>query len=270
METGRLFSYDGRRRQMIVSGDIWRELCLSSHWIQDALILRWGELTSDISRKAISPSEVIDRLLRIPVCERNVVDAKRVYLEMPSKECVWSGHAIHRTFDVDHVLPFSLWRNNDLWNLLPAAPRINREKGDALPTNALLKRRRDTIVTYWDALHQANPKRFEHEVTRFAGIRQLDLSKTFDVMLESVEVTALQRGDAASSARRTRSFRGLSRFELRTGLLDELRDLVFSHGLAKGVELHESLLGCRVDLGTPNSLKPRIRARVMGECVRVA
>lgn len=32
----------------------------------------------------------------------------------------------------------------------------------------------------------------------------------------------------------------------------------------------ESLLGCKVDLGTPNSLKPRIRARVMGECVRVA
>jgi predicted nucleotidyltransferase len=32
----------------------------------------------------------------------------------------------------------------------------------------------------------------------------------------------------------------------------------------------ESLLGCKVDLGTPNSLKPRIRERVMGECIRVA
>ncbi len=32
----------------------------------------------------------------------------------------------------------------------------------------------------------------------------------------------------------------------------------------------ELLLGCRVGLGTPNSLKPRIRARVLGECVRVA
>jgi len=32
----------------------------------------------------------------------------------------------------------------------------------------------------------------------------------------------------------------------------------------------ESVLGCKVDLGTPNSLKPRIRDRVMGECVRVA
>ena len=32
----------------------------------------------------------------------------------------------------------------------------------------------------------------------------------------------------------------------------------------------ESQLGCKVDLGTPDSLKPRIRARVLGECVRVA
>ena len=32
----------------------------------------------------------------------------------------------------------------------------------------------------------------------------------------------------------------------------------------------ESLLGCKVDLGTLNSLKPRIRVRVIGECMRVA
>ncbi len=31
----------------------------------------------------------------------------------------------------------------------------------------------------------------------------------------------------------------------------------------------ESLLGRKVDLGTPDSLKPRIRERVMGECIRV-
>ena len=30
------------------------------------------------------------------------------------------------------------------------------------------------------------------------------------------------------------------------------------------------ILGCPVDLGTPDSLKPRLRERVMGELVRVA
>jgi uncharacterized protein len=32
----------------------------------------------------------------------------------------------------------------------------------------------------------------------------------------------------------------------------------------------EDLLGCRVDLGTPDSLKPYIRERVMGELVNVS
>jgi len=32
----------------------------------------------------------------------------------------------------------------------------------------------------------------------------------------------------------------------------------------------ESLLGCKVDLGTPRSLKPRIREEVMQEAIRVA
>jgi SAM-dependent methyltransferase len=190
----RLFNYDNVRRQLIVSGNIWRELCLSGHWIQDALILRWSELTSEISKKTIGPSEVVGRLLKIPTFKRSVADAKNVYLEMPSKECVWSGISINKSFDVDHVLPFSLWRNNDLWNLLPAAPKVNREKRDRLPTNALLKRRRDTILTYWEALHQDSPKRFEHEATRLTATSHFDLLMTFDVMLEAVEVTALQRG----------------------------------------------------------------------------
>src|SRR5208283_5502121 len=87
-QAGKILEYDSTCRQMIVSGDIWRELCLSGHWIQDALILRWSELTSEISKKMISPSKGVDRLLRIPTFKRSVEDAKRVYLDLPSKECV--------------------------------------------------------------------------------------------------------------------------------------------------------------------------------------
>ena len=36
-----------------------------------------------------------------------------------------------------------------------------------------------------------------------------------------------------------------------------------------GLDHLEALLGCKVDLGTPDSLKPRIRERVMKECVLV-
>jgi uncharacterized protein len=44
-------------------------------------------------------------------------------------------------------------------------------------------------------------------------------------------------------------------------------------GLFQFIELQqrlEALLGCKVDLGTPRSLKPRIKERVLQEAIRVA
>ncbi|MBN2338844.1 MAG: methyltransferase domain-containing protein [Acidobacteria bacterium] len=189
-----LFEYDRRTRQVLLGADIWRELCLSGHWIQDALLLRWSELTADISGGTISPSHVIDRLLRIPTFSRNVTEAKSIYRDMAGKQCVWTGEPLDGRYEVDHVLPFSLWRNNDLWNLLPAAAGANRAKADRLPANSLLRRRKGVILDYWDLLHQANPTRFELETGRFTATHDFDLSRVFAVMMEAVEVTALQRG----------------------------------------------------------------------------
>ena len=53
-------------------------------------------------------------------------------------------------------------------------------------------------------------------------------------------------------------------------LLVEFAGPVGYFGLFALHDYIESLLGCKVDLGTPASLKPRIREHVMGECVRVA
>jgi uncharacterized protein len=41
-------------------------------------------------------------------------------------------------------------------------------------------------------------------------------------------------------------------------------------GLAALQERLERLFGCKVDLGTPGSLKPRLRARILEECIHVA
>ncbi len=191
--TGRLFRFDSAHGHVIVSPEIWRELSLSGHWIQDALILRWAELTAEISSQSIAPSEVIDCLLRVPTFDRNVQDAKRVFLNMQTKECAWSGVSLGNRFEVDHVLPFSLWRNNDLWNLLPTTRAMNQAKRDGIPTTRLLRHRKDVIVGYWDAVRGANPCRFEHELTRLTGGTS-QLEAAFNLVVEAAEITALQRG----------------------------------------------------------------------------
>jgi len=53
-------------------------------------------------------------------------------------------------------------------------------------------------------------------------------------------------------------------------LLVEFNRPVGYFGLFALQDYLEKLLGCPVDLGTPDSLKPYIRERVMGELTRVA
>jgi len=63
--------------------------------------------------------------------------------------------------------------------------------------------------------------------------------------------------------------RGDARDDSDVDLLVEFRDPV---GLFEFLELRgylESLLGCRVDLGMPDSLKPQLRASILQEAVYV-
>jgi len=197
LETGTVFAYDKSTRRIVFSADIWRELVLMGHWIRDSLLLRWAELTAEISRKKFTPSFIIDRLLTVPDMEREVRDAREFYKELQHKECVWTGRSLDQGFDVDHAIPFALWHNNDLWNLLPAHPRVNNRKRDALPASDLVKQRKDGIIYYWQRLRGAMPARFDAEASRLAGMN-LNTERNWEIKLfsrfrDSIEYTAMQR-----------------------------------------------------------------------------
>ena len=182
------------RGDILVDGALWRELSLMGHWIQDAVVVRWAEETRRLSAENVPVAEVVDRLLRPAVDHRRITDpARQVYEALPDLRCVWTGRPLRR-FDVDHAIPFALWRNNDLWNLLPADPKVNNRKRDRLPDRLLLRRRRDTIHRYWDATRAASPARFEAESRALTGVADAGLDALFLVLLESVAVTAQQRG----------------------------------------------------------------------------
>lgn len=103
-----------------------------------------------------------------------------------------------RTLAVDHLIPFALWGNNDLWNLVPAHAAVNSHKSDKLPAGALLLERRDPIVDSWSLLREAMPEAFDLQVVHLLGStpqRGGDWrGELFARLREAVEVTALQRG----------------------------------------------------------------------------
>lgn len=194
--SGALFGYE--RGWILVDEDLWQEIALMSHWVRDSLLVRWAELTARLAGSGGEPKEPVLRralgvLLTPAFPERETLQARKVYASLPEPRCVWTGRTLGAGFDVDHVIPFALWHNNDLWNLLPASPAVNKQKRDRLPTRKLLAERRSAIVDCWQALHEGIPRRFEIELSHLTGRESLDIDAGFESLCEAVEVTAIQR-----------------------------------------------------------------------------
>jgi CRISPR/Cas system Type II protein with McrA/HNH and RuvC-like nuclease domain len=81
-------------------------------------------------------------------------------------ECIWSGQPINdlAMLHVDHMIPFPVWENNNLWNLLPSSVSVNAKKLDRIPSPEFIEKRSDAIVTYWDSMYEVYPKRFSREI----------------------------------------------------------------------------------------------------------
>jgi SAM-dependent methyltransferase len=195
--SGAMFRYDKTRRAMVIAAGAWREFCQLGHWIEPAVLLRWAEETNRMSDGRVTVAEVLNRLVVNPTEERNVGAAKAVFDVMAEKRCVWSDKPLKLSYAVDHVIPFSMWHNNDLWNLLPCDSRVNGNKSDKLPERGLLLQRRDAIVFCWEQVRQRHERRFNHELLNFAGTRRAIGNwqhAAFQRLAEAVEETAIQRG----------------------------------------------------------------------------
>jgi SAM-dependent methyltransferase len=199
LQTGRVFTYEQTAREVVMAAELWRELTLLAHWIIDAVIVRWAALTERFAhRQGIRSGDVLPLLLARPAPERATAMARQIYLSAGVDRCAWTGKRLGARFAVDHVIPFSLWGNNDLWNLLPVDERVNGQKADKLPSDVLLRDRRLTVIANWSMLRDQMPDAFArqgaHLLGRPVGGPLSWEDDLFTRLCEAVELTALQRG----------------------------------------------------------------------------
>ena len=172
-DDGTMFAYDKASKQVLIDAELWREFCLTGYWVRDSLLLRWAELVERFAHKylpAVSQGIVMELLLQQTKVDREQSFARKLYLQKSDLRCVWTEQSLPaRAMDVDHALPFALWHNNDLWNLQPAAKRVNNQKRDGVPQPSLLRARRDALIENWDYVRQQEPTLFAHEVQRTLG-----------------------------------------------------------------------------------------------------
>ncbi len=184
--------------------EIWRELCLVGHWIGEAILLRWAELTHVFTDRTVPIATVLEKLLVRPESKRDVAMIRGLYAGFSTLECVWTQQRLRATgtdgnsLALDHVIPFSLWHNNELWNLLPAAKAVNREKSDRIVTRAALRASEGRIIGSWQAIRRHEPCRFDQEISRTLLGRNAPETAwehpAFNALLDAAEMVALQRG----------------------------------------------------------------------------
>ena len=69
----------------------------------------------------------------------------------------------------DHAIPFLLWGNNDLWNLMQAHTKVNALKSDKLPSAQLVVARKHAILEDWAVLREAMPDVFDRQASHLLG-----------------------------------------------------------------------------------------------------
>ena len=134
---------------------------------QDSLLFKWAEFSVNASGKNLSVENVLSSVMRSPITERQIKESKKAFKTILSNEgkvyCVWTGKTLTK-YDVDHMIPFSIWKNNDLWNLLPSDAKTNNHKRDKIPSAELIEKRKDQIYYYWNLLNEKQPIRFQKEI----------------------------------------------------------------------------------------------------------
>jgi hypothetical protein len=134
---------------------------------QDSILFKWAEFSVNASRENLSISNVVNEVLKSPITQREIKESKRIYREILKREgqvyCVWTGKKI-ATYDIDHLIPFSIWKNNDLWNLLPSDSKTNNQKRDKIPSPELIEKQKSLIIDYWGILHESQMQRFKKEI----------------------------------------------------------------------------------------------------------
>lgn len=191
-DDGTMFGYDSGTKSVLVDAELWREFCLVGYWVRDSLLLRWAELVTRLSATLpyVTPGLVMDLLLQRPLVEREQRLAREIFVGLSDLRCVWSERLLRpRDLAMDHVLPFSVWLNNDLWNLQPTHTAVNGAKSDRVPSVPLLRKREAALVSNWRVALEAEPQLFRFEVERCLGgfHKQAWELQLFDYLRERAE-----------------------------------------------------------------------------------
>jgi hypothetical protein len=138
-------------RCIVVDNEMLTSFSELSLWVEALCIHEWSLFTENIS--GLNRGVVYFLLTARPgnrrplTWERNQVEI--LMMEGGVFECPWTGRKLTaQSYDLDHLVPISVYPINELWNLIPADSEFNRHrKRDRLPGTDTLHAARPRMIT---------------------------------------------------------------------------------------------------------------------------
>ena len=160
---------------------------------------RWRDTTYKFNQNDFATDKIDAMIYKTIFSDRNTTVGRKY---LPDEcQCVWSGKKLHQgKYDIDHVLPYSVWFNNDLWNLLPCDPKVNAKKSDKIPSAELILKRSDPIIAYWEIYEENAKELFEHQIKSSLMHEKYNVSnkiKLIEALCEKSDYLIAERGYTA-------------------------------------------------------------------------
>lgn len=158
---------------------IWDSLVHHGVWVEPTIMNEWTALMRGYTPRAFSYDEALEVLTWEQADRETAEVQKLIRSRLYMTECVWCGG--RGPFDVDHVIPFSLTRNNDLWNLVPACRACNGGKSNKMTSAEVLAEAKWRIMAWWQG----------------AYLELKELTERFTIEIEAALPLALELGHAS-------------------------------------------------------------------------
>lgn len=184
--------------------NLFFEMQVFGNILSDAIAIKWAQESVRLSEKRehqVTLQNVLPYLLTDIFEDRDQSQAREIATRLLQKKhhltCVYSGKELHKQFAMDHILPYSIFYNNDLWNLVPSAPAVNNKKSDKIIALETLNASKQRLLEYWDYVADTRYSVFSSELKSTLRINTASASwhnQLFDAVARQADMTAQHRG----------------------------------------------------------------------------
>lgn len=138
-DTNRLFySFSKKEEWLQINPVMYEFVCKHKVIIEKLNYYEWARFLERVNEET-ALTKLLDKIDKS--AKRNNLSVYRhiLYDEFESKNCFYCGKPLQSDkIDVDHFIPWSFIKDDNIWNLVLACPTCNRKKNDRLPDEKFL------------------------------------------------------------------------------------------------------------------------------------